>query len=122
MTTELESITTRGKLDIFHKCDEGFRSVCLYRGMTGVEFTVGGPTDEGYSWISHCYCWDNNDPLPTLTIHSRAKDCDGPIEHTQDLQLVTVSVRKQGNSRLQVAHWKVQSAEVHDHFAEAAGY
>jgi len=82
-----------------------------------LEFTDGGPTDEGYSYGREL--WRLIDGVVILEINRTAQDCDGRSDHYQRLEWnpETDGLNEHGRPV-----WRNADEENRDYAAEAAGY
>ena len=91
--------------------------------MKPLEFVGGGPHEEGFSYSYTTFSWDTGEALPTLHLHTNARDCDGPITHDRTLSFVGLDTKADEDfGELKIAVWDVKSSLTHDSNAIAAGY
>lgn len=111
-------------------CFDGWVTLELRDGQT-IEFTEGGPTEEGYSYERHCYSREGE------AIYSQsdciASDCDGRLDHysehvaypLRDGYVVVDSSRWRDDGKIETTKaldWKELSRSQRDYSAEAMGY
>jgi len=119
-----EQVAKAGNASFFHFHDGAWHGIALERGMEPLEFLEGGGLhDEGFSWSYATFSWDTGEALPTLHLHTNARDCDGPITHDRTLSFTGLETRSDDDfGQLKVARWDVKSSLTHDYHAIAAGY
>jgi hypothetical protein len=102
--------------------NKGLVRIALRKGKA-LHHVEGGPDDEGYSYTSTTYSFDGDNVV--VESHTRACDCDGPIErgHAIYARLRELAVIRNEDDTHSFPHWQeLQAGWQRDTFAEQAGY
>lgn len=95
-----------------------------------LEFTEGGPHDEGFSYTHERFEFDGD--VLTSQTSTRSRDCDGPHESYGDYVCPVHKLKAHVPCReyrtwvdgelVRFPDWERVSAHQRDHYAEAMGY
>lgn len=110
------------KFKLFHSELDCPIWVELDKESNNIDFSYGGPTDEGYSYTGEVYSlhFDEEWQVSYLTaeLTTNARDCDGQMSTGVDL----IWYESDGLNERGYPNWSRQDSYQRDHTAEAAGY
>lgn len=104
--------------------DHGPVKLTLAPGQT-LQFSSGGPTDEGYSYTGTAITYEAEDHRLRLEVTTEARDCDGPLSTWDDFQVDLHDLKgipAQDDSGIAFPNWERWTSGQYDAYAARAGY
>lgn len=107
-----------------HFIDGNLFKVRLDKHIPQKTYSFSHPDEEGYSFESVTFYWDEYEKKVYQETCSGGRDCDGEIRTTskRTCPVENLYERQMGSSSIFLPEWEMVDEEVYDQYAQLAGY